>query len=71
MREITTEEELEELVQESHQCLVILKLFAEWCGPCKRAAPEFQKISEEYEGVVFAELNVEEVEVSVIVRLTS
>ncbi|KAA3675022.1 thioredoxin 1 [Paragonimus westermani] len=56
------QEELEELVKESHQSLVVLKLFAEWCGPCKRAAPEFQKISEEYEGVVFAELNVEEVE---------
>lgn len=37
--------------------IVLVDFWAEWCGPCKRFGPVYDKTSEEYEGVVFAKLD--------------
>lgn len=40
---------------------VMVDFFAEWCGPCKMAAPIIDELSEEYEDkVVIAKLDVDE-----------
>lgn len=60
------QEELEQAIKESETRLMILDFFADWCGPCKRVAPELDKICEEWEDVLFIKLNVDELEVGVV-----
>ena len=37
--------------------IVLVDFWAEWCGPCKRFGPIYEKTSEQYDGVVFAKLD--------------
>lgn len=42
--------------------VVVVDFYAVWCGPCKKFAPIFEKLSDEMEGsVVFAKCNVDDV----------
>ena len=37
--------------------LIVIDCYAEWCGPCRRAAPVFAEWSEEMSGCAFAKVN--------------
>ena len=37
--------------------IVLVDFWADWCGPCKRFGPIYEKTSEQYDGVVFAKLD--------------
>ena len=37
--------------------IVLVDFWAEWCGPCKRFGPIYEKTSEEYDDIVFAKLD--------------
>ena len=37
--------------------IVLVDFWADWCGPCKRFGPIYEKASEEYDGIVFAKLD--------------
>ena len=37
--------------------IVLVDFWADWCGPCKRFGPIYDKASDEYDGVVFAKLD--------------
>ena len=39
--------------------IVLVDFWAEWCGPCKRFGPIYDKTSEEYADVTFAKLDTE------------
>jgi thioredoxin 1 len=38
----------------------VVDFWAEWCGPCREAAPAFHSLAQELAGVNFARLNVDE-----------
>ena len=46
-----TDETFEQLVLHSDKPVVV-DFWAAWCGPCKMVAPEMERISEKYDGVV-------------------
>ena len=40
---------------------VVVDFFAEWCGPCKMAAPVIEELSEQYDGkLIMAKLDVDQ-----------
>lgn len=48
---VATDATFEELVLKNDKPVVV-DFWAVWCGPCKLVAPEMEKISEKYDGVV-------------------
>lgn len=40
--------------------VTIVDVWAEWCGPCKRFAPIFERLSQQYEDIEFVKLNADE-----------
>jgi thioredoxin 1 len=51
-------ENFEDTVTEND--IVLVDFWADWCGPCKRFEPIYEKASEEHRDIVFAKLDTEE-----------
>ena len=39
--------------------LVVVDMYADWCGPCKMMAPVMDSLSEDYDDVKFLKINVD------------
>lgn len=64
MLNITSAEQLAALLSSTEQPLVLIDLYADWCGPCKRITGPLEDLSttSKYEKVVFAKLNIDKME---------
>ena len=45
---------------EEYNGLVVIDLYADWCGPCKMLAPVIHELESEYTDVKFCKVNVDE-----------
>mgnify|MGYP006277499643 CR=1 FL=1 len=54
-----TKENFENEIKQSDSP-VIIDFWASWCGPCHMMGPVFEELSEEFDNVKFAKLNVDE-----------
>ena len=45
---------------EAKNGIVVVDLFAEWCGPCRALSPILEELDGKIEGVVFTKLNVDD-----------
>lgn len=64
MIEITSADQLSTLLSSTENPLVLIDLYADWCGPCKRITGPLEDLSKlpEYETVVFAKFNIDKME---------
>ena len=54
-------DEWKALLKEKKDSIIVVDFYAPWCGPCKKAAPAFHKMSQEveFENIVFRKVNVD------------
>ena len=45
---------------EEHEGLVVVDLYADWCGPCRMLAPILASLEGEYTDVKFCKINVDD-----------
>ncbi len=60
MNKIIKQEEFNELLKTNKT--IIVKFYADWCGPCKMFAPIFEAASKKASSVNFVTINVDELE---------
>ncbi len=53
-----TKENFESEVEQA-ESLVVIDLYADWCGPCKMLAPVIEELEREYPDVKFGKINVD------------
>ena len=53
-----TKENFETEVEQADS-LVVIDLYADWCGPCKMLAPVMEELESEYPDVKFGKINVD------------
>jgi thioredoxin 1 len=47
---------------------VVIDFYADWCLPCKKLAPKFQELSNQYDSITFIKINVDTEEIVSIIE---
>jgi thioredoxin 1 len=56
-----TKDDFQKTLDEAKNMPVLVDFYADWCGPCKMAAPVIKELAQEYNGkAVIAKVNVDE-----------
>jgi len=58
--QITSNEQWQNALQTSDDKLVVVDMFATWCGPCKVISPVVEGFSREFEDVAFYKVDVDD-----------
>lgn len=60
--DITSQDELADVLETQDGRCVVLDMWAPWCGPCLAMAPHFEAVARAYEDdpIVFAKINTED-----------
>ena len=54
----TNQKEAENMIKEHD--MVVVDFWTEWCPPCKRMEPVFEKMAGKYDGAIFLRVNTDE-----------
>lgn len=58
VKEISSEAEFHQIKE--GDSLIFVYFYANWCGPCKRIAPQYQDLAETYPNYAFLKINVDD-----------
>ena len=58
MKEIESGDEYREIIKNNR--MVVVDMFAEWCGPCKRIQEPMELLEEKYDQVTFVKLDIDQ-----------
>ncbi|KAJ6249165.1 stress-induced-phosphoprotein [Anaeramoeba flamelloides] len=61
--EITEKETLTKLINQGKT--LVVRVHAQWCGPCKQIAPFYNKLAKETTGMIFLEIDIDKVKLPV------
>lgn len=62
VQSVNTDTFQQEVIEASHQQPVLVDFYADWCGPCKRLAPQLDALASnpQYQGIKFVKVNTDE-----------